>query len=230
MKPDVFESLLGKSAGGQALRVFSSYPLQDRHTGSAQPFLFVGGVHGDEPEGVWLAEDLLQFLKENATLRPWVLIPCLNPDGFFASPRSRVNGNGVDLNRNFPSQDWSKEAKAARYFPGNHPGSESETQALISLIQKHNPAAIFHFHSWENPCVIYTGRGESLAKIFERSSSYPARPEIGYPTPGSLGQYGGNDLGIPVICVEELEGAERSLSWTRFEMAFHELLLRGIDL
>ncbi|MBX9768321.1 MAG: hypothetical protein K2X47_13690, partial [Bdellovibrionales bacterium] len=76
MKPDVFETLLGKSAQGHPLQVFSSYPLQDRNTLKAAPLLFVGGVHGDEPEGVWLAEDLLQFLKKNATDRPWLLVPC----------------------------------------------------------------------------------------------------------------------------------------------------------
>jgi protein MpaA len=224
-KPDVFEAPLGKSAKGSPLQVFSSYPLLHRHTLDQAPLLFVGGVHGDEPEGVWLAEDLLQFFRKNATDRPWLLVPCLNPDGFSARPYSRTNGNGVDLNRNFPSKDWNQEAKAPRYFPGPSPASESETAALISLIQSEQPEVIFHFHSWTNPCIIFTGKGEAWAKIFERSSQYPARPEIGYPTPGSLGQYGGQDLEIPVICVEELEGAERTASWSRFQGAFRELMI-----
>ena len=224
MNPAVFETFLGKSAHGNPIQGYSSYPLQDRHSLRVPPFLFVGGVHGDEPEGVWLAEDLLRSLKENATLFPWILVPCLNPDGFFATPRERTNGNAVDLNRNFPSKDWSPEAKAPRYSPGPKPASEPETQLLVGLIQSQKPQTILHFHSWTTPCIVYTGNGQQQALLFESSAGYPARPEIGYPTPGSLGQYGGVDQNIPVICVEEMEQAPREETWKRFQHAFAELL------
>ncbi|MEN0058289.1 MAG: murein peptide amidase A, partial [Bdellovibrio sp.] len=53
------------------------------HTHSPAPILFIGGVHGDEPEGVRLAQDLLLWLQQAetslaASLRSWILIPCIN--------------------------------------------------------------------------------------------------------------------------------------------------------
>jgi len=60
------------------------------------PILIIGGVHGDEPEGVYLSESLLHWLKNNQLpLRDWALIPCLNPDGI--KKQHRTNGNNVSL-------------------------------------------------------------------------------------------------------------------------------------
>jgi hypothetical protein len=195
---------------------------------SESPVLFIGGVHGDEPEGVRLANELLTWLQEKEKtepelIRPWILIPCINPDGFHRN--QRTNSNGVDLNRNFPSQDWSSEAKAPRYYPGPTPGSEAEVQALIKLIEAEKPQLIVHFHSWE-PCVVYTGApGKKAAEILATGSGYTAREDIGYPTPGSLGQYGWLDRQIPVICIEEQEHIDLELVWPHFKTGL-ELLLK----
>lgn len=191
------------------------------------PILFVGGVHGDEPEGVRLAEELLKWLQEqesrnSSAIRPWILVPCLNPDGY--SKNERTNGRGVDLNRNFPSGDWSSEAKAPRYYPGPSPGSEPEVQALIKLIEDEKPQLIVHFHSWE-PCVVYTGApGKKAAEILATGTSYEAREDIGYPTPGSLGQYGWIEKKTPVVCIEEQEHIDLNLVWPHFKTGLEILL------
>ncbi|MEK6554580.1 MAG: DUF2817 domain-containing protein, partial [Bdellovibrionota bacterium] len=85
-------------------------PMFQSEENLQRPVLFMGGVHGDEPEGVALAESLLEWLKSDSvsakkTRLPWALIPCLNPDGYLRGVR--WNGNKVDLNRNYPSTDWS---------------------------------------------------------------------------------------------------------------------------
>lgn len=202
------------------------------HANSQPSVLFIGGVHGDEPEGVYLAEDMLLWLKslDSKNLKsftPWMLIPCLNPDGF--QKNDRVNANGVDLNRNFPSRDWSVDHEKPRYFPGPSPGSERETQALVQLIKLEKPRLIVHFHSWE-PCIVYTGGpGAKAAQFLGESSGYEARPTIGYPTPGSLGQYAWLEHQIPVICVEEVERPPRDAIWPRFHCGL-ERILRGEDL
>lgn len=185
---------------------------------SNRPFLFIGGVHGDEPEGVRLAKDFLNWLieqdKNGIEVHPWILIPCLNPDGF--AKNERVNSNGVDLNRNFPSIDWSPEAKAPRYYPGPYPNSEIEVAALVQLIQETHPYCIIHFHSWK-PCVVYTGeKGKLISDLLAQDSPYDSHPEIGYPTPGSLGQYGWLNLQIPVICIEEQEHGPLGDGWKNF--------------
>ena len=193
------------------------------HTFSEKPILFIGGVHGDEPEGVRLAEELLRWMNDcNEDLFPWVLIPCINPDGY--KKNNRTNANGVDLNRNFPSKDWSPETKAERYFPGPRPGSEKEVQALVRLIEDEKPQLIVHFHSWE-PCVVYTGKtGQKAAEILGEDTGYEVREDIGYPTPGSLGQYGWLDKKVPVICLEAQEKSDLESVWPKFAKGLKKLL------
>jgi hypothetical protein len=198
-----------------------------------RPFLFIGGVHGDEPEGVILAQTFLQWIQAQSLtqkahlLRSLILIPCLNPDGYLKN--ERTNGNGVDLNRNFPASDWSPEIKSSRYHPGIHPGSEPEVKALVKLIEEQNPSAIIHFHSWK-PCIVYTGAlGKNIADFFETVSGYPSKEEIGYPTPGSLGQYGWLNHKIPVVCIEEEEGCPPSSIWPRWEPALTQIVRRDFD-
>jgi protein MpaA len=195
-----------------------------------QPILFIGGVHGDEPEGVELAKQTLQWLRLQESqakiqnLNSWFLIECLNPDGYFSTPSQRMNSNGVDLNRNFPVKDWSAESKGPRYFPGRHPASEPEVQSLVQLIDQINPRVIIHCHSDSVACNVFTGEpGRLWASILEKHSGYPAKPDIGYPTPGSLGQYGWHHKQIPVVCIEELEKIDLKTVWPRFEKAIEEL-------
>lgn len=193
---------------------------------SRRPILFIGGVHGDEPEGVRLAEEFLAWLQQadsaGTSTVPWLLIPCLNPDGY--SKKERTNANGVDLNRNFPCRDWSSEAKAPRYYPGPSPGSEREVQALVKLIEDEKPHLIVHFHSWE-PCVVYTGApGKQAAETLALGTGYECREDIGYPTPGSLGQYGWLEHGTPVICIEEQEHIELEKVWPHFKKGLTTLV------
>lgn len=195
---------------------------------SERPILFIGGVHGDEPEGVRLASELLAWLQHEESqnsekIRPWILIPCLNPDGY--SKNQRTNAAGIDLNRNFPSKDWSPDAKAPRYYPGPSPGSEKEVQALVKLIEDEKPQLIVHFHSWE-PCVVYTGApGKAAAEILASGTDYECREDIGYPTPGSLGQYGWMEHQIPVICIEEQEHIALDKVWPHFKKGLTTLLM-----
>lgn len=207
--------------------------LIEFNSNTERPVLFIGGVHGDEPEGVWLAEALLNWcysvkLQNGlATLHNFLLIPCLNPDGY--RQLERVNGKGVDLNRNFPSRDWSPEQKAPRYNPGPEPASEPEVRALIDLINQRNPSLIIHFHSWK-PAVVYTGApAKSVAQILAKVSGYDLQEDIGYPTPGSLGQYAWLEKQIPVICIEEQEGCERSRIWPRWKPGLLEILRGAIN-
>lgn len=209
---------------GTPIELFASAPLNElRHQ---KPILLMGGVHGDEPEGVRLANDTLQWLKSNMrsgkALCPWVVIPCLNVDGF--AKKTRVNGRGVDLNRNYPAKDWSSEARAERYFPGTAPGSEVEIQAVVELIAQLQPRLLIHCHSWQ-PCIVGTGHcsvkdTERLAK----ASGYEGKEDIGYPTPGSLSSFGWFDHRIPVICIEEDDTLkDYDTIWPRFEKGIREI-------
>jgi len=216
------QSSWAQSALGKPIEKFTC--VNENTVEAERPYLFIGGVHGDEPEGVELAKKLLLWLQKNnkPSFHSWILIPCLNVDGY--EKKDRTNGNGVDLNRNFPSPDWNSLFKAPRYYPGGSPASEPEVKALCQLITDTKPKAIIHFHSWE-PCVVYTGKpGKKIAETLALKTGYEVREDIGYPTPGSLGQYGWLVHKIPVICVEEKDHIDLSLVWPRFALGLETLL------
>ena len=168
------------------------------------------------------------FVTRVADVELWV-IPMLNPSGRVHLETTkdycfRPTISGVDLNRNFPSPDWNSLFKAPRYYPGGSPGSEPEIQALCQLIKDTKPRAIIHFHSWE-PCVVYTGEpGKKIAETLALKTGYEVREDIGYPTPGSLGQYGWLVHKLPVICIEEKDHIELELVWPRFALGLQTLL------
>jgi predicted deacylase len=187
----------------------------------SSPLVLIGGVHGDEPEGVELAEQTLRWLKKNSAQTPWILIPCLNIDGYKA--RTRVNGRGVDLNRNYPSRNWSAAFEQTRYYPGPHAGSEPEIQALTRLIENVHPRLVIHFHSW-HPSIVLSGPSDlAEARYLSESSGYAVQPSIGYPTPGSLSEYCWSDRSIPVICVEEQEHIDLALVWPHFRAGMEKI-------
>lgn len=212
---------------GSPIALFASHALSDlRHL---KPILLMGGVHGDEPLGVHLAKKTLEMLAADAAspqpqfTAPWALIPCLNVDGYKAN--TRVNGRGVDLNRNYPSRSWSPEAAKERYNPGPAPGSEAEIKAVVGFIQEFKPRLIIHCHSWK-PMVVCAGEpGRKDAERLGRASGYEVVPEIGYPTPGSLSQFGWVDNKIPVICIEEADETEPHQVWPNFGAGMREIFL-----
>lgn len=210
-----------KTALGTPIPLVSSRPLSELAVanGAERPILLFGGVHGDEPEGVRLAQDTLSAVtawSKSVWLCPWIIIPCLNVDGFNAA--TRVNGRGVDLNRNYPSKDWSPTSEQPRYSPGPSPMSEPEVAGIVELITLVDPRVMIHCHSWQ-PCIVATGsRAQNDGTRLALSSGYKLTPEIGYPTPGSLSRYGWYDLEIPVICIEEQESLpDLATIWPRFE-------------
>ncbi|WP_407449707.1 murein tripeptide amidase MpaA [Fibrobacter sp.] len=155
--------------------------------------LVVAGIHGEEPETTFLLSRVLRTFEKPFESVAFVL--CANPDGMAFGTRG--NANGVDLNRNFPTSNWSKDPVGTRSIleaprdtflsTGNAPGSEPETAALVALIQKLSPEAILSMHA-PMACVdapVCTPLVESLCEAF----GVPWHADIGYPTPGSLGTW-----------------------------------------
>lgn len=219
----------GKSFNGRPIPLFAS--RESALLGGSNPLILIGGVHGDEPEGYTLAEKTLEWLKsesyrkQSQGKRDWILIPRINVDGCMAN--TRVNAQGIDLNRNFPSKSWKLSDKKDRYYSGDFPASSPEIQNLVQLIETSKPDLLIHCHSWE-PCIVIAGpqdRPEAL--ILSEVTGYALRPDIGYPTPGSLSEYGWKDHKIPVICIEEQEHIDLALVWPHFAEAMKRIFLLG---
>ena len=161
--------------------------------------LVVGVFHGDEPQGKYLIDEYLKLKKSNL-----LFIPCLNPDGMGAN--TRVNANGVDLNRNFPTKNFGQDGSAAgddpsAYYGGSEPASEIETKFIIDVIEKYKPKLILSLHA-PYKIVNYDGPAEDVAQKISDIIGYPVEASIGYPTPGSFGTYCGVERNIPTITLE----------------------------
>lgn len=173
--------------------------------------LIIGVVHGDEPQGKFLIDNYL----ENPSPQPspargegvkqiknrLLFIPCLNPDGLELN--ARQNANGVDLNRNFPTQNWQggKHIEPSEYFGGNEAASEVETKFVIEIIDEFKPDVILTLHA-PYKVVNYDGPAKDIAEKISEIIGYPATTDIGYLTPGSFGTYAGLERNIPTITLE----------------------------
>jgi len=188
-------------------------PAFKTDTKKAPKYLYlIGGVHGDEVEGVYVLKELFQWLKMEHSLKdlPMVVIPILNVDGY--RTQSRVNAHLVDLNRNLPTKDWSPNITKPRYNPGPSPLSEPENQYMVKLMDKYRPGLIISFHTWK-PILNYNGDCKDVAAYLAMFNKYEIASDIGYPTPGSLGTFAVEKYHSPVLTFEcpELKKHRESL-------------------
>ncbi|HEX6956158.1 MAG TPA: M14 family zinc carboxypeptidase [Agromyces sp.] len=172
--------VIGETVNGEdiaAVRVTKNAPkVKD---GKRPATVFVGAQHAREwitPEMVRrLLDDVLAGYGTDAQITELVdttemwFIPVANPDGydFTFEPGARLwrknlrdnngdgritNGDGVDLNRNFPTRwgydnEGSSPNPASDTYRGSAPASEPETQALIDLFASITPEFIVNYHS-----------------------------------------------------------------------------------
>ena len=209
--PGVSRSLCAKSALRESGRLsVLGQPLLVRDlpapAGIAKPtrVLVIGAIHGDELSSVTLALNWLQLAQEIPANAHWHFIPGLNPDGILAKKSTRFNAHGVDLNRNFPTPDWERDArkywevktkKDPRRWPGNAPLSEPESKYLMEVMAQFKPNLIVSIHApygmldFDGPTI----PPEKLGRLY--------LDQIGI-YPGSLGNYAGIHRGMPVVTIE----------------------------
>jgi murein peptide amidase A len=156
-------------------------------------YLIVAGIHGGyEWNTIALANELITHINDNPAVIPTdatlYIIRNMNPDGEARSNDvdGRVNNNGVDLNRNFPSDNWTAEWDRDGcwiYRPttgGAYGGSEPETRTVMSFIASHQIQAMISYHSaalgvfpggdpWEPA-------SKRLAATLAKATGYPYPP------------------------------------------------------
>ena len=185
----------------------SGLPITGFHWQAAGPkVLILGGVHGDEVEGVIAAQSLLNEFARSFPFRlDLTLVPMFNFDGVIQKTRS--NARGVDLNRNLPTKDWNPKAFDVRYNPGPSSNSEPENQALVDFLKVNKCKFILSLHSWK-PLLNINGRCHKEAQVISQLTGYEIKDEIGYPTPGCLGTYTGLERDMPTITYEIERGLD----------------------
>ena len=170
--------------------------------------LILGGVHGDEIEGIWGGYGLHQSFADSFDFDlSLTLVPCFNIDGMLH--RERRNINKVDLNRNMATRDWTSEAATERYFPGLQSNSEPETRALVACLEVLKPNLIISLHSWK-PMLNVNGDCLAEAEAIAGHTGYVIEETIGYPTPGCLGTYAGIERNMPTITYEIERGLDQA--------------------
>ncbi|MDH5435770.1 MAG: M14 family murein peptide amidase A [Gammaproteobacteria bacterium] len=167
--------------------------------------LVLGGIHGDEYSSVSIVFKWMKKLNQyHSGLFHWRVVPLLNPDGLLRKKSQRMNANGVDLNRNFPTPNWEKESnhywiertsRNPRRYPGRAPLSEPESRWFAQEIESFKPDVIVSVHAphgildFDGPPKPPARFGQLYLRLL---GTYP----------GSLGNYAGVHKRIPVVTIE----------------------------
>ncbi len=130
--------------------------------------LVVGCIHGNEPAGIAIAEQL-ESVALNREAGLWV-VEDANPDGVAAD--TRTTADGVDLNRNFPWRWYRHGRPGDPHFSGPRPLSEPESRLLADLIRRLRPRVTIWFHQ---PLAVVDESGGN-ARLEQRYASLVGLP------------------------------------------------------
>ncbi|HYP56385.1 MAG TPA: M14 family zinc carboxypeptidase [Solirubrobacterales bacterium] len=137
--------------------------------------LAFGCIHGDECAG-----RILRPLTQITSFCPdpssdVYVVPNLNPDGLALG--TRLNGRGVDLNRNFPAGWEPIGERGEAEHSGPRPFSEPESRLAARIVSRLRPEVTiwFHQHYAPRPLVRAWGRSVPDARRYARLAGLPFR-------------------------------------------------------
>lgn len=177
------------------------YEKQGQHK-SQQKILVFSLIHGDEIPAGMVGRFWMERLESIDPRNTWRVVPILNPDG--VKLKTRTNANHVDVNRNFPTADWAKDAKSywikttnsnPRRNPGEKAASEPETRCAISHIETFQPDFVVSVHT---PLKVLDFDGP---RVKPPHFDYLPWKSLGS-YPGSLGRYLWLERKTPVLTAE----------------------------
>jgi len=159
--------VVGRSADGRPIAL-----LQRGDPAIDGELLVFGCIHGDECAASEI-EPLAGGCPDPAS--DVYLVRNLNPDGLAAG--TRLNGRGVDLNRNFPAGWRASGARGDPEYPGPRPFSEPETRLAARIVDRLRPEVTiwFHQHWARRPLVRAFGKSVPEARRFAALARLPFR-------------------------------------------------------
>jgi protein MpaA len=197
---------IGKSVQGRNITGY-------RFGTGGSKIILVATTHGDEKSSTSTLNSFIDELEKDYDKIPGqrtvIIIPNLNPDGYASS--RRTNANNIDLNRNFPANDWKQGVTmpGGSFNPnggGAYALSEPESSALASYVLGQNPRLVLTYHAAAG-VVIANGSGDSeaLAHVYDQKSNVGYSSGAGlfnYDTTGAFEDWLRDKHGIPTILVE----------------------------
>lgn len=142
-------------------------------------------------------DDFTSLLKEQDLrgVAYWV-VPVGNPwgrqivEGNISQACLRVNANGVDLNRNFPSvHDAPHTSTDSEEYPGVEPLSEFESRDVLHFADYVQPHLVVNVHSGGSDILLpYDGDDEAIAPYYSRMLSLAAHARKGFCPQCGVGQ------------------------------------------
>jgi murein peptide amidase A len=160
---------VGRSAQGRPITLTAS-----GDPSAARRALVVGCIHGTECAGIAVARRVQrgQGGCPPADADIWA-VPDLDPDGRRLG--TRLNGSGVDLNRNFPAS-WRPIGRPGDpQYSGPRPFSEPETRAARAIVRAFRPRITVWFHQQGQPLVRAWGASVPAARRYARLVGLPFR-------------------------------------------------------
>jgi len=142
-------------------------PITVTRIGTGEEVLVViGAIHGFEGNTARLVEALIQGLVGQVPSSARIyFLPALNADGY--ANGTRLNANGVDLNRNWDTPNWSRdtcygEGNLVTGGGGAYPFSEPETAAFSAWLldlkgQSSTPPRVISYHAYHAGGLVLPG-------------------------------------------------------------------------
>lgn len=126
-----------------------------------KPKIFlVSSTHGNERTVIWALyntmkliceqwqdNEALEFLRWNAH---FIVIPIISPSGY--SKATRINGNGVDLNRNYTASWENGDSDPSKTtYRGTEPLSEPEAKICDNIMKNEDLTFVIDYHNFHTP-------------------------------------------------------------------------------
>ena len=198
-------STYGYSVKGRALLAYNF--------GTSGPVtMYVGAIHGNESSSSGILEAWIDELEANPSLysgKRVAVVPTINPDGLIAN--TRTNGREVNLNRNFPTDDWVKDINDTDGYHagggGAEPLSEPEARALASLTISLHPRLLLSYHAvgslvTGDPGGYSAGYAANYASMVGYSNATGQNGTFDYDITGAYEDWTYAEQGIPSMVIE----------------------------
>jgi len=151
-------------------------PIEGYEIGKGEDVIFLhASIHGNEMGTTDLLVELIDEIRASNSLvadsKRLIIVPIANPDGYY-DRIDKLNGNGVNLNLNFLTDDWEFYGQQGT-FAGPQPFSEVESLVIKKIVEDYKPNLMVAYHA-KGALVSPEANDESiaLAKWYAQKTGY----------------------------------------------------------